>query len=104
MAKDNKGLSRRAVVAGLAGATAAGAAGVAAKSRKGEKTVTEPRAASERLPVVYLPHGGGPWPFMEQAIGEPHELQALTLYLQQLKVLPKTPPRALLVISAHWEE
>lgn len=112
MSNDQKGISRRAVVAGLATATAAGAAGVAAVGKKqGENvgTKAEPgnkavSTSSDRLPVVYLPHGGGPWPFIDMPIGEPKELEALTIYLQQLKVLPRTPPKALLVISAHWEE
>jgi aromatic ring-opening dioxygenase catalytic subunit (LigB family) len=112
MGNDGKGISRRAVVAGIATATAAGAAGVAAVGQKpggnmgtsaqpGNKTVSH---SSERLPVVYLPHGGGPWPFMDMPIGSPEEFEKLTVYLQQLKVLPKTPPKALLVVSAHWEE
>jgi aromatic ring-opening dioxygenase catalytic subunit (LigB family) len=32
------------------------------------------------------------------------EVDALAGYLRSLRDLPKTPPRALLVISAHWEE
>ncbi len=37
-------------------------------------------------------------------MGEPEALARLTTYLQNLRHLPKTPPRALLAISAHWEE
>jgi aromatic ring-opening dioxygenase catalytic subunit (LigB family) len=59
---------------------------------------------TERMPVVFLPHGGGPWPFVDVGLGEPSELEALAAYLRSLAALPKTPPRALLVISAHWEE
>ncbi len=57
-----------------------------------------------RTPVVYLPHGGGPWPFVETGIGSRAEQDALAAYLRGLRDLPKTPPKALLVISAHWEE
>jgi aromatic ring-opening dioxygenase catalytic subunit (LigB family) len=60
--------------------------------------------ATERLPVVYLPHGGGPWPFVKVGFGSEGELSALESFLRGLAELPKTPPRALLVISAHWEE
>jgi aromatic ring-opening dioxygenase catalytic subunit (LigB family) len=60
--------------------------------------------ASSRLPVVYLPHGGGPWPFVELGFGSEDELAALATYLRSVRALPATPPRALLVISAHWEE
>lgn len=56
-----------------------------------------------RMPVVFLPHGGGPWPFVD-GLGDPKELNQLATYLRGLQALPKTPPRAVLMISAHWEE
>lgn len=59
---------------------------------------------NDRLPVVFVPHGGGPWPFVELAFGEKDELDALAAYLRSLRAVPKAPPKALLVISAHWEE
>lgn len=59
--------------------------------------------SKERMPVVFLPHGGGPWPFVD--IGwNLQDSDALAAYLESVKALPKTPPKALLVISAHWEE
>lgn len=61
-------------------------------------------SSSSRLPVVFVPHGGGPWPFVNVGIGSEPEKQALTRYLQSVRDMPGTPPRALLVISAHWEE
>lgn len=61
-------------------------------------------ASSSRVPVAFLPHGGGPWPFVETGIGSKQELSALSDYLKSIRSLPKTPPKALLVISAHWEE
>jgi aromatic ring-opening dioxygenase catalytic subunit (LigB family) len=57
-----------------------------------------------RQPVVFLPHGGGPWPFVETGIGTQAEQAELAQYLRSIAALPKTPPKALLVISAHWEE
>ena len=60
--------------------------------------------APPRLPVVYLPHGGGPWPFVRLGLGSGAEQDALRAYLESVRDLPPTPPRALLVISAHWEE
>jgi len=55
------------------------------------------------MPVVFVPHGGGPWPFAD--VGLPKdELEELAAYLRSVEALPKTPPKALLVISAHWEE
>ena len=56
-----------------------------------------------RLPVVFLPHGGGPWPFVDLGMSQT-DLADLTGYLRSLRALPQTPPKALLVISAHWEE
>ncbi|HLH31208.1 MAG TPA: dioxygenase, partial [Terriglobia bacterium] len=58
----------------------------------------------DRMPVVFVPHGGGPWPFMKDPFGAPEELDALARYLRSIASLPKEPPRALLVISGHWEE
>jgi len=56
-----------------------------------------------RMPVVFLPHGGGPWPFVD--IGwNLTDADALADYLRGVRALPAMPPKALLVISAHWEE
>jgi len=61
------------------------------------------QGTSERLPVVFLPHGGGPWPFVDLGM-DPNEVESLAAYLRALPGLLETPPKALLVISAHWEE
>jgi aromatic ring-opening dioxygenase catalytic subunit (LigB family) len=53
------------------------------------------------LPTYYIPHGGGPWPFMpERAAG----MGALTAFLRGLLADVGTTPRAIVVISGHWEE
>ncbi|MDI1444168.1 class III extradiol ring-cleavage dioxygenase [Polyangium sp. 6x1] len=100
-----EGLTRRqAIVAGIAGAATIaalpGALGGAA-----EPSADEPRAPSVpgRLPVVFLPHGGGPWPFVDVGMGKA-EHDELAGYLRSIRALPKAPPKALLVVSAHWEE
>ncbi len=59
---------------------------------------------NERLPVVFVPHGGGPWPFVPTGIGSEAEQADLKRYLQGIRDLPRQAPRAVLVISAHWEE
>jgi aromatic ring-opening dioxygenase catalytic subunit (LigB family) len=59
--------------------------------------------STSRLPVAFLPHGGGPWPFVEFGLPK-QELLSLAAYLREVPRLPATPPRALVVISAHWEE
>lgn len=60
--------------------------------------------AADRLPVVFLPHGGGPWPFVDLRIGSKSEQAALAAYLRSVARVPQVRPKALLVISAHWEE
>lgn len=56
-----------------------------------------------RLPVVFIPHGGGPWPFVD--LGWPkEEVTALAAYLRAVRHVPPEAPQALLVVSAHWEE
>ena len=56
-----------------------------------------------RMPVAFLPHGGGPVTHVE--MGMPRDqVDALARYWRSVRDLPKAPPRALLVVSAHWEE
>ena len=57
-----------------------------------------------RTPTVYLPHGGGPWPFIDMPLGDPAELRSLATYLRSLKTVSTAPVRAVLMVSAHWEE
>jgi aromatic ring-opening dioxygenase catalytic subunit (LigB family) len=57
-----------------------------------------------RMPVVFAPHGGGPWPFVKLGFFAEGEEEELAAYLRSLRDLPKTPPKALLIVSAHWEE
>jgi len=61
-------------------------------------------ATTQRFPVVFIPHGGGPWPFVRVPFGSEAEQAQLASYLRSVRNLPAEPPRALLVISAHWEE
>jgi aromatic ring-opening dioxygenase catalytic subunit (LigB family) len=58
---------------------------------------------AERQPVAFVSHGGGPWPFVDLGFGTRGEAVGLASYLRRLRRLPKAPPRAVLVISAHWE-
>ena len=55
------------------------------------------------MPVAFVPHGGGPWPFVEMGL-PPNEVAELKQYLESVRLLPVRTPRALLIISAHWEE
>jgi aromatic ring-opening dioxygenase catalytic subunit (LigB family) len=57
-----------------------------------------------RLPTLYLPHGGGPWPWMRPAFGlTDAEKSALTAYLEGIVASLPRRPRAMVVVSAHWE-
>jgi aromatic ring-opening dioxygenase catalytic subunit (LigB family) len=60
--------------------------------------------ASQKMPVVFLPHGGGPWPFVDLGMNDQPGFDALLAYLRSVATLPKVAPKALLVVSAHWEE
>lgn len=56
-----------------------------------------------QMPVAFIPHGGGPWPFVD--VGFPKDdVAALAAYLRSVRALPSATPRALLVVSGHWEE
>lgn len=95
---DDNNLTRRQVLAtGLAGA-----ASLTLATGLGNEAEAKP-APGTRMPVAFLPHGGGPWPFVEMGLNKA-ELNGLADYLKSVRALPKVTPKALLVISAHWEE
>ena len=54
------------------------------------------------LPTFYISHGGGPWPWVEGRMRETH--RNLEAALQQMPQLIGTTPKAVLMVSAHWEE
>jgi len=99
---------RAAIAAGIAGAAVtaafAGAEGTAAPNPEHAPARVAKGGMPGRMPVVFLPHGGGPWPFVEIGIGTRAEQAELAAYLRSVSSLPKVPPKAVLVISAHWEE
>lgn len=107
---------RHALAAGLVGAAAIPVIGAqTGAGTGGDKTTpvggtaphdddTRARPGDRaRFPALFVPHGGGPWPFVDTGIGDPAELSALADYLRSVRTLPAAKPRALLVISAHWE-
>ena len=56
---------------------------------------------STRLPTYFISHGGGPWPYVPQMRLAARELElSLVDIPRQLGAAPK----AILMISAHWEE
>ena len=54
------------------------------------------------LPTFFISHGGGPWPWMmDELDGRYNRLAAA---LRQMPQHVGTTPKAVLMISAHWEE
>jgi aromatic ring-opening dioxygenase catalytic subunit (LigB family) len=58
--------------------------------------------ATRRLPTYFISHGGGPWPFMKDMLGGAYD--RLEKSLQDMAPEVGTPPKAVLMVSAHWEE
>jgi len=54
------------------------------------------------LPTIFISHGGGPWPLMKFTDVNPYD--GLSRYLRGIPNSLGTTPKAILVISAHWEE
>lgn len=53
----------------------------------------------KKLPVVFISHGGGPWPWMP----EMREMYRTTV--EALSAFGQAhSPRAILIVTAHWEE
>jgi aromatic ring-opening dioxygenase catalytic subunit (LigB family) len=59
---------------------------------------------SDKLPVFYIPHGGGPWHVMKDAFGDPVGYGLLRNYLTELGKIYSSKIKSILVVSAHWEE
>lgn len=57
-----------------------------------------------RQPALFLPHGGGPCFFMDWTWGPPDTWHATQRFLEGVQASLPAPPKALLVISGHWEE
>ncbi len=56
------------------------------------------------FPLFYIPHGGDPCFFMKESFGPPGTWDKMGEHLRGLSALIGRKPRAILVISAHWEE
>ena len=58
--------------------------------------------ASNRLPTYFISHGGGPWPWMKKEMGPTYD-QLEAALADMPRQIGRTP-RAILMVSAHWEE
>lgn len=54
------------------------------------------------LPTYFVSHGGGPWPFMKEQYGATYDILEASLADMPRQVGGK--PKAVLVVSGHWEE
>ena len=61
-------------------------------------------ANSPRQPAIFLPHGGGPCFFMDWTWGPADTWLPTQHFLEALAATLPAPPKALLVVSGHWEE
>lgn len=65
--------------------------------KKMDRTMTQPR-----LPTYFISHGGGPWPYMTGEFrGNFVELERSLI---EMRAELGEVPKAVLVISGHWEE
>jgi aromatic ring-opening dioxygenase catalytic subunit (LigB family) len=69
----------------------------------GAKPEEPMNARTKRMPVVFAPHGGGPWPVLPLDSMDRAETQALAGYMRSIASQPPVKPAFLVVISAHWE-
>ena len=56
-----------------------------------------------RMPTLYIPHGGGPCFFMDWTMGPANTWDKMQGWLTQLSDTIQSAPKAIVVISAHWE-
>lgn len=57
------------------------------------------------LPTLFIPHGGGPCFFMDPAGGPPDPMwRPMQAYLSGVIAALPERPRAILMVSGHWEE
>jgi len=63
--------------------------------------MTTNSTSTSRLPTYFISHGGGPWPWMKKEMGAAYDLLAASL-ADMPRQLGRTP-RAVLMVSAHWE-
>ncbi|HAS1000516.1 TPA: dioxygenase [Enterobacter cloacae] len=55
-----------------------------------------------RLPTFFISHGGGPWPWMDGMVTGPYTKLAESL--RRMAADAGGRPRAIVMVSAHWEE
>jgi len=59
---------------------------------------------TERQPAIFIPHGGGPCFFMDWTWGPADTWLKTQRFLEGLAATLPATPKAILVVSGHWEE
>lgn len=59
--------------------------------------------STKQLPTFFISHGGGPWPWLDESV-MPVNFKQLAEALRAMPEEVGTTPKAILVISGHWEE
>jgi aromatic ring-opening dioxygenase catalytic subunit (LigB family) len=59
---------------------------------------------ARRQPAIFIPHGGGPCFFMDWTWGPANTWMPTQRFLEGLAATLPAEPKAILVISGHWEE
>jgi len=54
-----------------------------------------------KIPTFYIPHGGGPWHVMDDALGDPMGYGRLREYLSEFGQKYSSKIKAILVISGY---
>lgn len=67
-----------------------------------EKVVCNMNPRTPSLPTYFLSHGGGPWPYMSGPFRT--AMAGLEQSLQDMRRELAEVPKAILMISGHWEE
>lgn len=57
---------------------------------------------TSRLPTYFVSHGGGPWPYMDGPFRR--NFDELERSLARMRTELGTTPKAVLMVSGHWEE
>jgi hypothetical protein len=77
MARQGPPLSRRLATAGVAATAIIG-------------VTLKPTPTSVKQPVAFVPHGGGPWPFVDVGFGAKSDEAHLKRYLESVSALPSS--------------
>lgn len=100
-------VSRRNVISGLAALAPACRGeedpGAAARSRP-QPMIDENPDTAGRMPSLFIPHGGGPWPWTPAFTPSlATDYEQLRAYLESIAGSLPRRPTGILVVSAHWE-